>query len=292
MELELHQLGLRYSSLRVANALRRAQLVASLAAHGQQSPVLVVVSEGAERYVLIDGYARVEGLRELGRDLVAAAVLDVPETDALIVAHRLEAKRRRSALEEGWLLAELVDNHEMNQRTLAKRMQRSVSWVCRRLSLVKILPLSVQVAVQRGLVPPHAAMKHLVPLARANKTQCEELVHALGDRAVADREVERLYHGWKRADGPARERIVQQPRLFLQAEEASRSKPAVPGGDPASPLIRDLDGITALARRVRRRVDEGLLDELDQRRRKLVMRSRRKASDVFESLNKLMTNRT
>jgi ParB family chromosome partitioning protein len=246
-----------------------------------------VVADG-ERFVLVDGYTRVEALRELGRDLVEAVLLDVPEAEALILAHRLEAKRRRSALEEGWLIAELTAHHGLGQRAIATRLQRSVSWVSRRLSLVKVLPESVQGAVKRGLLPPHAAMKFLAPLARANKAQCEELVAALGNEVATDRQMERIYLGWKRADGPTRERIVQQPRLYLQAEGACRAQPVVPEGDPAFPLIGDLDAIAGLARRAKRRVGEGLMHELDEPRKTLVMRSQQAARLAFDNLSDLL----
>ena len=282
---------LRYGDLRIVNALARARLVASLAVHGQRSPVLVV-ADGADRFVLIDGYARVAGLGELGRDLVEAVLLDLSEPEALVLAHRLEAKRRRSALEEGWLVAELLERHGLSQRAIASRLQRSVSWVCRRLGLVRVLPEAIQRAVKRGVIPPHAAMKFLAPLARANRAQCETLVAALGNTAITDRQVERLYHGWKRADEPARERIMDKPWLFLQAEEASRAPPVVAEHDPAFPLIGDLDGIAALARRAKRRVRDGLLHELDDRRRALVMRSGQEASRAYEDLTAVLTQQT
>ena len=69
MELEFHQLEQTYAGLRIADAARTARLVASLCEHGQQQPVLVVRGED-ERYVLIDGYARVAALGELKRDTV------------------------------------------------------------------------------------------------------------------------------------------------------------------------------------------------------------------------------
>ena len=78
-------------------------------------------------------------------------------------------------LEEAWLLRELVEVHGENATTLAVSLQRSASWISRRLALVRVLPESVQSAVRRGQLPPQAAMKSLVPLARANRTQCEDL---------------------------------------------------------------------------------------------------------------------
>ena len=41
MELELHQLEMKYERLRIVDLGRQARLVASLTEHGQQNPVLV-----------------------------------------------------------------------------------------------------------------------------------------------------------------------------------------------------------------------------------------------------------
>ena len=104
MEIEISELDLRYSGLRIATPGRAARLEASLAREGQQSPVLVV-AEAQGRYVLVDGYCRVEGLRRLGRDVVDVVVLPLGEAAALIEVWRMRTSRRRSALEDGWLVA-------------------------------------------------------------------------------------------------------------------------------------------------------------------------------------------
>jgi len=288
MELEIHQLDTRYSALRIVDATRQSRLLASLARSGQHSPVLVVPdTEGG--FVLIDGYARVAALAELGRDLVTAVILEVSETEAMILAHRLESKRRRSALEEGWLVAELIERHGLSQRIIAGRLQRSFSWVSRRLSLVTVLPESAQDAVRSGTIPPQAAMKFLAPLSRDNASDCARLVASLENTPVTVRQMERLYLGWKGAGEAEREQIVQHPRLFLKAEQAARKEPAVPEGDPAAPLLNDIEGVSGLARRARRRVRNGVLDELDPTRRQLVSRTAEEARLVFDSLVDLLT---
>lgn len=259
MEIEISRLELRYARLRIADAVGLARLVASVQQHGQQSPVVVVPFGDGARYVLIDGYARVAALRSLARDMVEAMVLDVPESEALMLAHGLAGTRRRTALEEGWLIDELVAGHGLEQRGVARRLQRSASWVSLRLALVRVLPGSVQDAVRSGRVPPQAAMKHLVAFARAKSCDCERLVTALAPHAVTSRQVERLWRGWCRADDEGRTRIVTDPWLFLKADEAALPKPAVAPGDPVEPLLRDLDAVVGITRHARRRLREGVL---------------------------------
>ena len=67
MKLEFHQLDRRHEHLRVRNAQRQRQLLASLATSGQQTPIIVVaVSDQPDRYLVIDGYKRVAALEQLG----------------------------------------------------------------------------------------------------------------------------------------------------------------------------------------------------------------------------------
>ena len=174
MDLEFHQLDLRYRDLRVFDPSGESRLLVSLSQSGQRVPVLVVGS-GEGRYILIDGYRRVSALRKLGRDTVSAMILSLPEPDALLFAYRMERSGRRSALEEGWLLKELGSVHGMSREVLSRALLRSESWISRRLSLVTVLPPSIQEAVRQGVIPPQAAMKYFVPLARANREQCERL---------------------------------------------------------------------------------------------------------------------
>jgi hypothetical protein len=51
---------------------------------------------------------------------------------------------------------------------LARRFDRSVSWVSRRLALVEVLPEAIQQQVREGQILAQVALKFLVPVARQN----------------------------------------------------------------------------------------------------------------------------
>lgn len=269
--MELHQLELRHDDLRIRDGARRRRLLASVAELGQQVPVVVV--REAKRLVLIDGYLRVEALRRLGCDTAIATAWPVTEVEALL-AHRHLSASSQSAIEDAWLLSRLR-THGLSLDDLARRLCRSKSWVSRRLSLLDDLASAVQTCVRAGIVPPHAAMKYLVPLARANRSQCEELCAALGSTRVSSREVGILYQAWRQADPAVRQRVVAEPLLFLRATEAARSETP---SDDSSPLLKDLTALAAIAWRARRRVHHG--GELTAEQSK----SWRAAADAFGSL--------
>jgi ParB/RepB/Spo0J family partition protein len=262
MELEFHQLDRKYAGLRIADPSRQARLVASLCAHGQQQPVLVVRggddAGGIERYVLIDGYARVAALGELKRDTVEATVLALTEAHALLLAFRLERNRARSVIEEAWLVRELVQTHAITLGQLGAWLGRSASWVSRRLALVDVLPAAAEAAVRRGTVAAQAAMKCLVPLARANAAQCEHLVANLGTRRLCVRQMARLYVGWCAGTAAQRAAIVARPLLYLELEEkqTAPAAPVDPGTEREQRLVRDLGALAGICRRARQALRE------------------------------------
>ena len=133
MKLEFHQLDRRYEHLRARNPDRQRRLMTSLATSGQQTPIVVIaISNGTDRYLVIDGYKRVVALEQLGRDIVEAVVWDMSEADALVLDRSMRFSEQETALEQGWLLQELERRFGYSLEDLARRFDRSVSWVSRR----------------------------------------------------------------------------------------------------------------------------------------------------------------
>lgn len=191
MELEFHQLDGRYERLRVRQPVRERRLLASLADAGQQMPIVVVTAGPA--YVIVDGHKRVRCLRRLHRDTVAAVIWEMAEPEALIFRQLLHTDATDSALEQGWLLRTLHEQHGLALDALARRFDRSVSWVSRRLGLVRTLPAPIQEHVRDGQLVAHAAMKYLVPLARANAADCVRLAEAIAPHGLTTRQIGQLY---------------------------------------------------------------------------------------------------
>lgn len=250
VDVDLHQLELRHDDLRIRGGDRRRRLIASVAELGQQVPVIVIAER--ERLVLIDGYLRVDALRRLGRDTVIATAWPVTEPEALLHHHHLAASEH-TAIEDAWLLARLR-THGLSFDDLAARFCRSKSWVSRRLALLDELATAAQASVRAGTVPAHAAMKYLVPLARANRRHCEQLIAGFGDTRVSVRDVGVLYHAWRRADAAGRQHLVTEPLLCLRALRAA-AEPVV--DDEAASLLKELTTLVAIAWRTRRRVHDG-----------------------------------
>jgi ParB family transcriptional regulator, chromosome partitioning protein len=266
MQLEFHQLDRRWEHLRVRHPARQRRLLASLAEAGQQTPIVVVAAEGqADRYVVIDGYKRIAALEQLGRDTVEAVVWPMGEAAAVLLDRSLRLSEHETALEMGWLLAELEQRFHYGLDELARRFDRSVSWVSRRLALVEILPEAIQQQVREGKILAQVAMKFLVPVARQSLEDCQRMAAIFAQHHCDTREAGQLYGAWRKGSPAVRKRILDDPELFFKTQRQAQEK--APAGTGAE-LLRDLEMVVAIVNRAQRRLAGAAATELDEQQSK------------------------
>src|SRR6202521_2383720 len=266
MQLEFHQLDRRWEHLRVRHPARQRRLLASLAENGQQTPIVVVAAEGqADRYVVIDGYKRIAVLEQLGRDTVEAVVWPMSEAQAVLLDRSIRLTEHETALEVGWLLAELERRFDYGLDELARRFDRSVSWVSRRLALVEVLPEAIQQQVREGKIPAQAALKFLVPVARQSLEDSERMAAILAEHHCDTREAGQLYGAWRRGSPAVRKRILDDSEVFFKAQRQAQEK--APAGTGAE-LLRDLEMVAAIVNRAQRRLAGAAVGEVDDQQAK------------------------
>ena len=225
MQLEFHQLDQRWAHLRVRHPARQRRLLASLAESGQQTPIVVVAADSqADRYVVIDGYKRIAALEQLGRDTVEAVVWPMSEAAAVLLDRSLRLSGHETALEVGWLLAELEQRFGYGFEELARRFDRSVSWVSRRLALVEVLPEAIQQQVREGKILAQVALKFLVPVARQSLEDCQRMAAIFALHHCDTREAGQLYAAWRKGSPAIRKRILDDPELFFKAQRQTQEK--------------------------------------------------------------------
>jgi ParB family transcriptional regulator, chromosome partitioning protein len=246
--LEFHQLDRRLAHLRVRHPARFRRLLASLAETGQQTPIVVIPQ--ASRYLVIDGHQRIAALEQLRRDTVDAIVLDtMNEVEALLLVRSLRMNSEpETALEQGWLLAEMEAKLGYTIDELARRFDRGPTWVARRLSLVETLSESIQQQVRDGHIAPQIAMRYLAPAARIDPEQCERMAQVFAQQHWTTRQAADFYNAWRNARGLARERILAEPELFLKTRRQPQPMKTT--------LEDDLDRIVAIARRAMERGEQ------------------------------------
>ncbi len=277
MEVELHQLLLRYERLRKRHPRMERTLLASLAEIGQQTPVVVV--READRFVLIDGYKRVRALRRLARDVVVATRWELGEVEALLLERGLR-RGSEDALDQAWLLAELQEHFGYSLEQLARRFEHSKSWVSGRLALIQTLPGSIQDQVRLGALSAHAAMKYLVPLARTDVEVATRFAAAILPLKPTTREVAALYAGWQTGSTRTRELILETPKVYLDAKAASEPPPS----SATQRFLNDLGALGGIARRMLRVLQEGLGQQLLESERLEVSQAFARAKSDLERL--------
>ena len=249
--IDLHALVPRFASLRLHDAPRLARLVASIEQQGQLMPVVAVPeADKAGPWVLIDGYRRREALQRLGRDRIWVDVWQHSVDEALLAALARGPDRPWEAIEEAALIAELSSRHSL--QAIARKLGRDVSWVSRRLSLIKALPEDLLNQVRAGRISLWAATRILAPLARANAEHARILLAQLEHLPLSTRELKRFYEQYRHASKVQRRRLVENPVLFLQAldsrEQAADDKRLAAG--PEGAWYKDLRVVSAILERL------------------------------------------
>jgi len=225
LPLDLHALVPRFAALRLRDAPRLARLVTSIEQQGQLTAVVVVPDpDNAQRWVLIDGYRRLDALQHLGRDQIQAHVWARCVDEALLGCLARGPDRGWEAIEEAALIEELTGRH--SQQAIARKIGRDVSWVSRRLSLIKALPEDLLEQVRQGRVSVWAATRILAPLARANSDHARTLLQHIEQQPLSTRALKRLYDQYRKATKIQRQRLVENPALFLQALDSREQQVA------------------------------------------------------------------
>jgi ParB/RepB/Spo0J family partition protein len=269
LEVDLHLLELRFAGARLIEPQAVEKLARSIERDGQIVPCVVVSGsssnvESAGRMVLIDGYRRVTALRRLGRDRAFVERWPCEVAEAVLGVLARTQCRSFAAIEEALLLRELTQDLGVSQREVARRCGRDGSWVNRRLKLLSSLTEAAIAAIQEGRLSSWAAAQVIAPLSRGNSAHADRLLRAQSEARLTTRELRQWFEHYQKAKRSVRERMVDHPRLFLQAlkeraEEMGSERLRV---GPEGECEADLWRINELMCRVRKRL--GMLAPLSQ----------------------------
>ena len=269
LDVDLHLLELRFEGARLIEPQAVEKLARSIERDGQIVPLIVVggspnssEATDSKRLVLIDGYRRVAALRRLGRDRASVERWPCEVAEAVMGVLARTQSRSFAAIEEALLLRELTQGLGVSQREAALRCGRDVSWVNRRLTLLSGLPEAAVAAIRKGRLSTWSAARVIAPLARANSAHADRLLRAQEQAPLSTRDLGEWFEHYQKAKRSVRERMLDHPRLFLQAlkeraEEMGSERLRV---GPEGECEADLWRINELICRVRKRL--GMLTPL------------------------------
>ena len=216
-EMEIHQLAQPYAGLRITDKAAISALARDMEERGQLVPVAVAKNVEGD-WVLLDGYRRVAALSQLRRDTVTCEVWPGDPTQGLMMMLARMGGRHWDAFEEGLLLRHLREDQEQSVANIASQTGRSQSWVRSRLQLVADVPEEGRLAIMQGRLNPWVAVRVIVPLSRANPAHARRVIETMAENGLSSREWDEWFAIYKEANQLVRERLVEQPRLLIEAK--------------------------------------------------------------------------
>lgn len=225
VELEWHCLDKRYEHLRQRTPQLLRRMILSICTYGLLTPITVTSAPAAPniplRWIVIDGYLRIQALHQLGKDTIAAQHTPLPADEALMTLYRTHQSRPWEPLEEAALLQELITHHHYSQSQCAKQLGKSETWVSHRLQLLTDLPGFVMQAVYQGTLSLWVASRVMIPFARANSHHAQKFIEYLATHSHSSRESQTFYEHYMQANRLVREKMIAQPELFFKARAES-----------------------------------------------------------------------
>jgi len=211
-----------YADLKTRHARTEGRLLVSMQTSGQKTPLFIIAGSAPGRYAIVDGHKRVRALRALKMDVAQAHVWPLGAQEALARAYRMQ-QGSWNALEEAALVEELHRGAKWSLHQVADALERTASWTSRRLGLIEGLPTQALEAVRQGKLAVYAAVKYLLPLARANKRDAERLSEKLAAGTFTTRQIQSLYEHCLKGPRSVTARVLADPATFLKALEASQA---------------------------------------------------------------------
>lgn len=202
-----------FARFRARDPRRERRVLDSMARVGQRHPLLV--ARGGPDPALLDGHKRLRAAIALRMETLLADVLDVDQVTALVVIATAHDARPLSAVEEGMLLRELHDRHQLTVREIAARVERHESFVQRRIALVRDFSEEILDLVRQGRLLP-SVLRALFPIAHQDRGAAERIALACVHARLASREASAVARAYVRARSERERRLlVDDPRRVL-----------------------------------------------------------------------------
>lgn len=189
----------RYQPREEFNRAQMEELISSIKEKGVVQPILVrwqpPDETGSGEYELIAGERRLRAAGEAGLEKIPAIVREVADREMLEISLLENIQREDlNPLEEAEAFRRLMEEFELTQEALARRLGKERPTIANALRLLK-LPPEVKKEVREGTISAGHAR---ALLALSDEKDQKRLVFHIKQRRLSVRETERLVEGLKR----------------------------------------------------------------------------------------------
>jgi ParB family chromosome partitioning protein len=224
---------------------KMADLVASIREHGILQPVLVR-KMAPDRYQLVAGERRFRAAERAGLSTIPAVLKECTDREQLEMAVVENLQREDiGAIEAARAYRRLIDEFEMTQDTVAKRVGKSRSAVANMLRLLR-LPDEVQESLEQGeITEGHARALMMAEFGQAVLYAWQETRR----KRLTVRETERLARKSREAVAGGRLHELGQPKQHATAQGAESAGRADPNETAVAESIQQALGTKVAIRR-------------------------------------------
>jgi ParB family chromosome partitioning protein len=210
-DIQTGEFDLSLGTMRIVNMSRILQVEKSMRLHGQLQPVVGRAHEGGIQ--LIDGFKRLYAAENLLIESLQCHLLEVDQEQAKVLLLSYNwSNRSLEPYEEGLVLQDLLQTHDMAQRELSRLTGKSTSWVSRRLSLIGRLDEEICADIRMGVLTSSHA-RALMRLPRGNQIAVARVIRS---HNLTSRQSERIVDAYLEAeDVQSQQQLLANPEKVL-----------------------------------------------------------------------------
>ncbi|MEI8231192.1 MAG: chromosome partitioning protein ParB [Actinomycetes bacterium] len=246
-EIEVSHIDRKYETHRQKSASREKQLLASIVMGGIQEPLSgVMLASGCA--ILLDGFKRLRCAEKTGLLIVPFLSLGEDEAGGIFQLLRTSNAKSLTLLEQAKWVDELKRMHGLSVAEIARRLERSQSWVCVRMNVLGEMSEKVALEIFSGRFPAYNFLYTLRQFRRLNavpKSDIDEFVSAVSGKNLTTRDIDTLAGAYFRGGDQIRAQILQGDLGWCLSELKERARQQEAGQGDLSDLekkcLRDFE---------------------------------------------------
>lgn len=198
ISVEISSIDLRFQHCRLSHEPNEQRLLASIANQGIRDPLFGIIRDGGVP-VLLDGFKRLRCASKLRINQVLFRSIGDDEATAILALMRLSNAGSLTILEQACLIDELRRLHKLSIVEIARRLERSTTWVSARQGILTEMTSLIKDKVMSGAFPLSAYMYNLRTIRRLSSVQPSEIeafVLATAGKGLSVRDLDILAKGY------------------------------------------------------------------------------------------------